>query len=450
MKKVFILSYFILTAFCSNAQLQIGSGISWKSTAGTYVVLDSMRLQHDASSASLDNVFKFTGNINTFISGATLPLFTNMEVALTGTSKIILQRAINISQGLSFQSGLLDLNNNNIDLGTSGTVIGESETTRIIGANGGYIQIVNTLNAPSSVNPGNLGVLFTSAQNLGSTIIRRGHQSQTIASAGGSSILRYYDISPTNNSGLNATLRFSYFDAELNSLDESNLVFWRSTDNINWTEQGFTLRNTVTNYVEKTGIDVFSRWTLSRVSIPLPVIFILFNARCDNNKVILTWKTAQELNSSHFDIERNIDGNHWAVIGTLPAGGNSNTERSYSFADNGPSSGAIYRIAEHDIDGHVKYTSIIRSDCDTKNNWKVWPNPVAETLWLTINTAAESKIIIKIVDSKGALISLQQNNLLRGNNVLNVDMKKIAAGTYLILVNWNEGRMQKAVKIVKL
>src|SRR5260221_2345219 len=404
MKKILILSFLIQIALCSNAQLHISSGTNWKSESGTYAVLDSMSLQHDATSASLDNIFKFTGNTNASISGTTLPLFTNIEVALTGTSKIILQRTINVSQDINFQSGLLDLNNNNIDLGTTGSVSGESETARIIGANGGYIQIINTINAPSSVNPGNLGAIFTSAQNLGSTTIRRGHQSQTIAGAGGSSILRNYDISPTNNSGLNATLRFSYFNVELNSLDESSLVFWRSTDNITWTEQGFTLRNTATNYVEKTGIDAFSSWTLSSISAPLPVTFILFNARCENSKVILTWKTAQEFNSSHFDIERNTDGNYWSVIGTQPAAGNSNAERSYTSVDNNPLTGAIYRIAEQDIDGHVKYTSIIRSDCDAKNDWKAWPNPVPKTLWININTSAESKIIIRIFDSKGALI----------------------------------------------
>ena len=440
----------MLVIFYSNAQLQIGSGISWKSTASTYVVLDNIGLQHDATSASLDNIFKFTGNTNSSVSGTTLPLFSNMEIALTGSSKIVLQRSIIVSQNISFQTGLLDLNNNNIDLGTTGTVNGESETSRLIGISGGYIQINNTLNAPSSANPGNLGAIITSTQNLGSTTIRRGHQSQTNSGGTGSSILRYYDISPATNSGLNATLRFSYLDAELNSQDENTLVLWRSADNISWSNQGFTTRNTVTNYVEKTGIDAFSRWTLSATSNPLPVVFILFNARCDNNKVILTWKTAQEINSSYFDIERNIDGNRWTVIGTQPSAGNTNTERSYSFADNSPSTAAIYRIAEHDIDGHVKYTSIIRSDCDTKNDWKVWPNPVTETLWLFINSSAASKMSIKIIDSKGALVGMQQTNLLRGNNLLNIDMKKIPAGTYDIIVNWNDGQMQKAVKVVKL
>jgi hypothetical protein len=285
---------------------------------------------------------------------------------------------------------------------------------------------------------------------MGITIIRRGHQSQANASGGGSSILRYYDISPANNGGLNATLRFSHFNAELNGQDENNLLLWRSPDNINWTNQGFTSRNTPTNYVEKTGIDAFSRWTLSTISVPLPITFIVFNARCENEKVLLTWKTAQEFNSSHFNIERSTDGNYWSLIGTQPAAGNSNAERSYTSVDNNPLTGAVYRIVENDMDGHTKYTGIIRSNCDAKDGWKVWPNPVAENLWLNISVAAESKIIIKIVDSKGALVSMQQNNLLRGNNLLNVDMKKMAAGTYHVIANWDNGQMQKFVKIVKL
>ena len=451
MKKIFILFYFIHAACNSHAQLQIGSGTSWKSESGTYVVLDSMGLQHDATSASLDNIFKFTGNADVSISGGTLPFFTNVETALTGSSKIILQRSINISQSLNFQSGLLDLNNNNIDLGTTGSVSGESETARVTGVNGGYIQIINTLNTPFLINPGNLGAIFTSAQNFGNTTIRRGHQSQSIAAAGGSSILRYYDISPTNNGGLNATLRFSYLDAELNSLDESILEFWRSPDNITWSEQGFTSRNATTNYVEKTGIDAFSRWTLSPVSAPLPVVFILFNVRCENNKVLLTWKTAQEHNSSHFNIERSTDGNRWTAIGVLPAAGNSNIEHSYNFLDNVSANNAgIYRIAEYDLDSRVKYTSILRSNCDSKNEWKVWPNPVADNLWISINLPAASKIIIKIVDGKGSLAAMQQNNLLQGNNLMNIDMKKMQAGTYQVIAYWDEGQIQKTVKIVKL
>jgi hypothetical protein len=79
----------------------------------------------------------------------------------------------------------------------------------------------------------------------------------------GSSIQRYYDILPSNNTALNAKLRFKYFDAELNGYDENTMALWKSSDMINWSKQGFTYRDATNNYVEKTGIADFSRWTLS-------------------------------------------------------------------------------------------------------------------------------------------------------------------------------------------
>lgn len=452
MKKLFLL-LLLINFLESNSQniFKVSSGTFLKTGGGVFIISDNTNLINDGTiqQASGDGSFKFTGSADAAISGANAPTFARLIVSKTSTAKLQLQQHISVIEELNFTAGLLDLSNFHIDLGTTGLLSGENETTHAIGPNGGYIQIVNTLNAPSSANPGNLGAIFTSAQNFGSTIIRRGHQSQINGSGLGSSILRYYDINPTNNNGLNATLRFSYLDAELNSFDENSLVFWRSLNNINWSNQGFTSRNTTTNYVEKTGIDAFSRWTLSSISNPLPVEFVLFNARCESNKIILTWKTAQEFNSSHFNIEKYTGVNQWTVVGSMPAAGTSNTQLVYSFIDNNPSASGIYRIAEYDIDGRVKYTSIIRSDCNSKEAWKVWPNPVTNELWLNITTSTESKITIKVFDNKGAMISLQQNNLLRGNNLLNVNMKKMAGGTYLILANWNNGQMQKAMKIVK-
>jgi hypothetical protein len=61
---------------------------------------------------------------------------------------------------------LLDLNNNNILLDPGANLAGESENTRIIGANGGFVEITQNLNAPLAANPGNLGTAVTSTANL--------------------------------------------------------------------------------------------------------------------------------------------------------------------------------------------------------------------------------------------------------------------------------------------
>jgi Secretion system C-terminal sorting domain len=142
------------------------------------------------------------------------------------------------------------------------------------------VEITQTLDAPLSVNPGNLGAIITSAQNFGSTVIRRGHQVQTIGNQ--LTVKRYFDIIPANNLSLNATLRFIYFDSEMNGFDENSVVIWKSQDNINWNEMGFDSRSTTTNYIEKTGIADFSRWTLS-------------SATQVNNKIVLLKTIAGKL-----------------------------------------------------------------------------------------------------------------------------------------------------------
>ncbi|MBK9571146.1 MAG: hypothetical protein IPO53_15370, partial [Chitinophagaceae bacterium] len=258
MKKIISPQWFlfvlcIISTIIVSAQntFKLGSGAIIKTTGGAVITLQDMNLDNDGtiSQAAGEGVFKFTGTQNNSIGGISTSLFDVLEIAKTGSAKISLQRTINVGSAINFTSGLIDLNHNNLLLQSTALLNGESELSRIIGPTGGFIEITNTLNAPSSTNPGNLGAILTSSQNLGSTVIRRGHSSQINGFGIGSSILRYYDILPANNSALNATLRFQYLDAELNSFDENTVVLWKSPNNTTWTNLGFTSRNTTSNYV---------------------------------------------------------------------------------------------------------------------------------------------------------------------------------------------------------
>lgn len=448
---------FLLPVIIVSAQntMKIQSGAVLKTTGGIVITLQDMNLENDGTinQAPGEGTFRFTGSADNTISGTSAPLFDVVEIAKSGSAKLSLLRAIGVGSGINFTSGLIDLNNNNINLEPLALLNGESETSRIIGPAGGYVEIVNTLTAPSSVNPGNLGAVFTSGANFGSTVIRRGHVSQQNVNGSAYSILRYYDIQPTNNSSLNATLRFRYFDAELNGISEPTLVMWKSTDLSNWTNQGFDSRDGSANYVEKSGIDGFSRWTLSALSNPLPVTFLLFNVKCESatGRVLVNWKTAQEFNASHFEIQRSEPGtNAWVTIGTVQAAGNSNIEQHYSFTDNNPlPGGGIYRVAEFDVDGRTQYTSLIPAECGSADYLAVFPNPVQETLFVKIHAASGSPAIIRVFDSKGALVREQRNSLMAGTNNLNVDMSRLASGTYHLLVEWGNGQTRKSVKIIR-
>jgi len=447
--KIKLILLLLLSSYKISAQLTITPGAQFFIAGNIQLTLQNTNIINDGTFTAGNGITSFTGNAGSTISGSQPVQFNDLEISKTNNSIVRLQRAIAVQQRLLFTSGLLNINGFDIDLGSTGHLEGEQENSRVFGNLGGEVLFNTNLNAPNNANPANLGIIITTGANLGNVIIRRGHQSQVNGSALGNSIQRYYDIIPANNTNLNATLQLNYFDGELNTLSENTLAFFESQNNTNWANLGFTSRDVTANFVNKNGINNFGRFTLSTSGNPLPVRFILFNAQCANNKVAITWTTAQEQNASRFDIERSVDAANWTVIGTKPAAGNTNAEHSYTFFDNNPSQNNFYRIAEYDLNGKVQYTGILRSGCNETDEFKLWPNPLHDKMFINIVAANASKATIKIFDSKGALIKAQQANILRGSNQLNMDMATLANGIYSVLVEWNNGQVKKIIQVAK-
>jgi len=446
MKSKFLVLLPVLSAFTISAQVTIAPGAQFSIAGNTQLTLQNTDLVNNGNFIAGNSMVTFAGNASSSISGTQPIQFFEVEASKTNGSSIVLQRAIGVTQRVLFSSGFFNLNGFNTDLGTTGHLDGEQENTRFIGPNGGEVLFNVSLNAPTGSNPANLGVFITSNQDLGNVMVRRGHQSQN--SSGGNTVLRYYDILPANNANLNATLRFSYMDGELNGLVENSLVFLQNL-NTNWTNLGFTSRDVDANFVEKTGIGSFSRFTLSNINTILPVRYVSFNARCEKDKVIIAWKTGQEQNSNRFNIERSPDGVQWTVIGTVPAAGNSTNESRYSFTDNSPVQNGYYRIAEYDLDGRVQYSSVIRSSCAVTQTFSMWPNPAREKIFVSISTDHESQAMIKIFDSKGSLVKMQKADLLPGNNVISIEMGSVANGVYQLSASWDKGQTQKTKQVLK-
>ena len=455
MKKVFAIIIIVSSCMVATAQnvLKVQVGAIIKTTGGALITLQNMDLDNDAaiSQAAGEGKFLFTGTSNNNITGSGTILFDVLETGKTGAAKTLLQKNIQVGSGIAFTSGLIDLNNNNIFLQPSCLLIGESETSRINGTTGGYIEITNTLNSPAAVNPGNLGATITSAQNMGSTTIRRGHQSQTNGYGNGNTIYRYYDITPANNTALNATLRLNYFDAELNSINENTITLWKKIGTSTWADQGFNTRNTSTNYVEKTGIPDFSRWSLTTPLNALPLSWGLFNTQCINSSTKISWQTFQENNTRSFTVQRTTDGTNWNDLTTLPAAGNSAVTLHYTYTDlllNGSLN--YYRIIELDMDSRKTYSPVLKNNCSGgKEIFFVYPNPAHNNLWVSLQTEKSGMVTLQMFDSKGALVKQQTENILSGNNLLGMQLNNLAAGIYSLVIRYGEGKV-KVVKVDKL
>jgi hypothetical protein len=446
---IFICCLFLGSGLCASAQeaLRVQAGTTMRSAGGSFIVLNNTQLVNHGTvtQPSGGGTLKFSGSSDAGLSGSGTTLLNVMELALGSANQLNLLSNISIATGLNFSGGLLNLNNSVIDLGTGGQLSGESESSRAFTTGTGYIEATANLGAPASANPGNLGAVISSSSNMGSTVVRRGHRSQINSYGNGKSILRYYDISPANNSSLNATLRFLYFDAELNGLDEAALGLWRSTTNVNWTYVGSDSRDASSNYVEKGGIAAFSRWTLSTPAGALPLSFTTVNAACLNGAVRISWSTSSEQLVSRFDIERTSGVNDWTVAGSVAAAGTGTN--SYAFTDAAPPPNAVYRVVGYDIDGKKTYSSFVRSSCQGAPGIFAYPNPVATVANISIYSASAADVKIMLYDAKGALVYWQQHAVNAGTSVLQLPMHRFAQGSYLLNVLWN-GRTE-TVRLVK-
>jgi len=449
MKRLGYCSLIVLFPFLSAAQgtVQIPSGTQVVSSNSTYLVLDNLHLQNNGSlvQSAGSGTVKFTGSSDVNLSGSGTTTLDGLMLSLTGSTKLNLQKNMAVVSSLTFNGGLLNLGTSVVNLGSTGLLQNESEASRAYTTGTGYLQFTTTLNAPSSANPGNLGAVITSASNLGSTVIRRGHQSQMNSFSNGSTILRYYDISPTNNTALNATLRINYFDAELNGLNEGSLSMWRSPNNINWSNIGFDTRSTASNYVEKTGIASFSRWTLSTTANPLPLTYGMLNSTCLNNTVRLNWNTVFEQGIRRFDIERSTSQAVWIVAGSLAAIGNGSN--SYSFTHASVTTGAVYRIVAYDVDGKKTYSTILRSPCHSNAGFDVYPNPVKRDLTVSLYGVAAGPLQLSLYDAKASLVMTRSYVLTTGNTMLQLPMTGLPPGTYTLMATWS-GRSE-TLRIIK-
>jgi hypothetical protein len=436
---------------CSaSAQLAITPGAQIVVNGNAQLTLFNADLVDNGSFTAGTGVVSFAGNGASSIGGSQPIQFFSLDLNKADGSAVGLQRSIGVTQKLLFVTGFLDLDGFDLDLGSTASLAGEREGSHIIGRNGGQVLANAVLNAPVAANPGNLGAVISSPRDLGLVIVQRGHRLQR-GQGLDSSILRFYDISPSNDVNLDATLRFSYFNSELNGFDKSTLQLLKSDDAVNWSSQGLTARDTLAGFVEKSGIGSFSRWTLAATATPLPVEIIAFQATCMAAGVVLSWATALEENSSRFDIERSADGVQWTVAGSLPAAGNSAGRRDYSFTDGQGLGVGYYRLAQYDLDGKVHYSSTLRSSCALAGDDQliVAPNPFHDVLFVLIDANAASRGTIRVMDGKGADVVSQRFSLVRGRNSVSVDARRLAAGVYWLVMVFDDGRVGQSVQVVK-
>jgi hypothetical protein len=379
-----------------------------------------------------------TGSLN-FSTGTDIH---NFSVNSTG-STITLNSNLTIYGNMNVTNGTVDILDNVISLASTGLLVESTNNVIKSSTGNGIITITKTLTNPVADNCNGIGVTISSESDLGNTTIER-HLNYVIGN-GNSGIKRWFNISPTNNSGLDATVVFKYDPTELNSNTENNLSIFKSINNgLSWIEVMNKTLNNINKTLTTTGVDDFSRWTFAN-SGALPVEMLSFNSSVSEKNVTLKWITSSEINNSGFEILRSdANENNYLKIGFVKGNGTTSSQMKYTFSDYNTAPGKYkYKLKQIDNNGNFNYFNLnnIIEILPPKNFYlsQNYPNPFNPVTKIDFELPVDSKVNLIVFDILGREVkSLVSGELKQaGYYTVEFNASSIASGLYFYRMEAN-------------
>jgi hypothetical protein len=167
----------------------------------------------------------------------------------------------------------------------------------------------------------------------------------------------------------------------------------------------------------------------------LPVTYLSFSGRKDNETNVLSWSTSSETNNVGFEIQRSDDGNSFEKIAFVQGRMNSNIISNYSFVDYRPYYKiSYYRLKQLDYEGKFSFSNIVSIENENATGLHFYPNPFSDVLYCDV----DRELPYIIYDITGLII---KSGILQSHNKINTkDMKQ---GIYFLKV---ENQIYKVIK----
>jgi len=198
-------------------------------------------------------------------------------------------------------------------------------------------------------------------------------------------------------------------------------------------------------YVGEVGSDKKLFW--DRALAVIPVELTSFHANVENNKVLLDWATATELNNKGFFVERKSSKDKFNSVAFIQGSGTSTDRHSYSYVDNNLEPGKyFYRLKQVDLDGTTNISNTIEVDISNPSEFGLsqnYPNP--------FNPTTTIKYSIPSVDTRSGAsvqnVSLKIYDVL-GNEIATLVNEQKEAGFYE--VEFNAGKLSSGIYFYEL
>jgi PQQ-dependent dehydrogenase (s-GDH family) len=272
--------------------------------------------------------------------------------------------------------------------------------------------------------------------------------------------------------GVPVSIRLYLTASELNTLigransgitSISNLTIYKNSDACGTTVRSATQAITPlyaeahgsSGYVLQANITSFSSFYFGSPNlITLPLYLTRFNGALNEKDVKLNWETSNEINTSHFNIERSTNGSRFETIGTVAADGNRVETAPYGYTDKDvsllPIDRLYYRLKSVDKDGKFTFSSVITVRLPQAFDVLVFPNPVKSRLHIRINNRTAKEVMVEISDLQGRLVHTNRAWLQGGAGNVELDVRRWQPQLYIIKIRNRNAELLATQKFEKL
>lgn len=180
-------------------------------------------------------------------------------------------------------------------------------------------------------------------------------------------------------------------------------------------------------------------YKIALVSTPLPVTLISLTASKSTEGIGLTWKTAQEKDFSHFEVEKSTDARQFRKIGTV-IGANTGL---YYFNDNAPAEGNnYYRLKMVDLDGSSAISRVLQVNYEANPTYLHIENPTKGGQFQVITNASSPNF--ELYNSLGGKVEVKHSGA-PADQTYTMKVKGQPSGLYILRMLYNGKVISKKI-----